>query len=179
VKAPERVETPRLVLRRPRVADADAVYERYASDEDVSRYLAWHRHTSPDVTRRFLQWSDTEWERWPAGPYLIEKKDSGELIGGTGYAFETRYRASTGYVLAKDAWGQGYAAEAVCAQVVLAESLGIVRLYALCHTEHRRSARVLEKCGFDYEGVLKNYLEFPNLAPGAPADCRCYARILR
>jgi ribosomal-protein-alanine N-acetyltransferase len=104
VKAPERVETPRLVLRRPRVADADAVYERYASDEDVSRYLAWHRHTSPDVTRRFLQWSDTEWERWPAGPYLIEKKDSGELIGGTGYAFETRYRASTGYVLAKDAW---------------------------------------------------------------------------
>ena len=179
MKAPERVETARLILRRPKLADAEAVFDRYASDAEVSRYLAWQRHPSPDLTRRFLQFSDAEWERWPAGPYLIEKKDTGELIGGTGFAFETRYRASTGYVLAKDAWGQGYAPEAVSAQVDIGRTIGIVRLYALCHTEHRRSARVLEKCGFEYEGVLKNYLEFPNLAPGAPADCRCYSRILR
>ena len=179
MKAPARVETARLVLRRPRLADADAVFARYASDAEVSRYLAWQRHPSPDLTRRFLQFSDAEWERWPAGPYLIERRDTGELIGGTGFAFETPYRASTGYVLAKDSWGQGFAAEAVNAQVELGRGLGIVRLYALCHVDHARSARVLEKTGFTYEGVLQRYLEFPNLSPGAPADVRCYARILR
>ena len=178
MKAPERVETPRLILRRPRLTDAEAMFSRYAGDHEVSRYLAWRRHPSPDMTRLFLQFSDAEWKRWPAGPYLIENKDTGALIGSTGFAFETDYRASTGYVLARDAWGQGFATEAVSAQVEIGRTIGIVRLYALCHVDHARSARVLEKTGFTYEGVLQRYLEFPNLAPGAPADVRCYSRIL-
>jgi len=37
---------------------------------------------------------------------------------------------------------------------------------------------VLEKCGFDREGVLRAYSEFPNLAPGEPGDARCYALVL-
>lgn len=155
------------------------MFERYASDLEVSRYLAWQCHPSVEMTRLFLQFSEAEWHRWPAGPYLIEKKDTGELIGSTGFAFETPYRASTGYVLARDAWGRGYAPEAVRAQVDLAAALGIVRLYALCHVEHARSARVLEKSGFICEGVLQKYLEFPNLAPGEPADVRCYSRITK
>ncbi len=161
------------------MADAGAMFARYASDIEVSRYLAWQCHPSVDMTRQFLQFSETEWQRWPAGPYLIERRGTGELIGSTGFAFETPYRASTGYVLARDAWGCGYASEAVNAQVRLAGPLGIVRLYALCHVEHARSARVLEKSGFMFEGVLQKYLEFPNLAPGAPADVRCYSRITK
>ena len=39
-KAAERVETERLILRRPTVHDAAAVFARYASDVEVSRYLA-------------------------------------------------------------------------------------------------------------------------------------------
>lgn len=177
-KAPERVETRRLVLRRPTVADAGEVFARYASDLEVSRYLAWRLHQSPEMTRSFLEFSDREWERWPAGPYLVESKADGRLLGGTGLAFETAYRASTGYVLARDAWGQGFAAEAVDAVVDVGRSVGVVRLYAICHVDHERSARVLEKTGFVREGILQRYLEFPNLAPGAPADVYCYARVL-
>jgi RimJ/RimL family protein N-acetyltransferase len=177
-KAPERVETDRLVLRRPTVADADRVFERYASDVEVSRYLAWRLHESPAMTRRFLEFSDAEWERWPAGPYVIESRANGRLLGGTGLAFETSYRASTGYVLARDSWGQGYATEAVRAVVEISRNVGLARLYALCHVDHVKSARVLEKTGFAREGVLQRYLEFPNLAPGSPADVFCYARVL-
>ena len=57
-----------------------------------------------------------------------------------------------------------------------APALGVRRLYALCHVDHRPSARVLEKCGFELEGVLRSHTEFPNLAPGVPADVFCYAR---
>lgn len=177
VKAPERLETARLVLRRPLRDDAEAVFERYASDREVSRYLAWRLHESPETTRAFLEFSDAEWMRWPAGPYLVESRDDGRLLGGSGFAFETPYRASIGYVFARDAWGQGFATEAVLAQVEVAQAMGLARLYALCHVEHAVSTRVLEKAGFAKEGVLRRHLEFPNLGDGGPADVFCYARV--
>ena len=178
-KAPEQIKTQRLVLHRPTIADLDAVYSRYASDPDVVRYVGWPMHRSIADTRAFLAASDGEWEQWPAGPYAIVLREDGILLGGTGFAFETPYRAMTGYVLAKDAWGRGYATEALAAIVRLAPSLGIRRLYAICHVAHRPSARVLEKCGFEREAVLRSYCEFPNLARGVPADVLCYALVLQ
>jgi RimJ/RimL family protein N-acetyltransferase len=106
---------------------------------------------------------------------MIESRADGTLLGGTGLGFETRQQASTGYVLAYDAWGFGYATEALGAMRDLGAQLGLERLYALCHPEHRASARVLEKCGFLSEGTLRGYAEFPNLAPGVAADVLCYA----
>jgi ribosomal-protein-alanine N-acetyltransferase len=47
MRAPERLETARLILRRPRAADAPVIYERYASDPEVTRWLGWPRHTCP------------------------------------------------------------------------------------------------------------------------------------
>jgi ribosomal-protein-alanine N-acetyltransferase len=176
-KAPERVETERLILRRPTLQDAHGVFARYASDVEVSRYLAWRLHLSPEMSRAFLEFSDAEWNRWPAGPYLIESRADGRLLGGTGLSFETPYRASTGYVLARDSWGLGYATEAVRAMVDIGQATGVVRLYAICHVDHDKSARVLEKTGFTREGILHRYMEFPNLTPGAPSDVFCYARV--
>ena len=98
------------------------------------------------------------------------------MLGSTGLGFETPWQASTGYVLAYDAWGLGYATEALTAMRDRAAALGLERLYALCHPGHRTSARVLEKCGFLCEGTLRQYTVFPNLAPGVPADVLCYAQ---
>jgi len=122
--------------------------------------------------------ASTEWDRWPAGPYLAWSRANGMLLGSTGLAFETPYRASTGYVLAKDAWGKGYATELLKAMVEVARMADIRRLYAICHTEHRASWRVLEKCGFVREGVLHRYTELPNLRPGDLCDVFCYALLL-
>jgi ribosomal-protein-alanine N-acetyltransferase len=179
VNAPERVETRRLILRRPRREDADTIFARYASDADVTRLLGWPRHESADATRAFVEFSDAEWARWPAGPYLVESRADGGLLGGTGFGFETPYRAATGYVFAKDAWGKGYATEALRAVVDIARGVGLVRLYALCHVENAASWRVLEKCGFAREGVLQRHCEFPNLKPDDPCDVLCYALVLK
>ena len=43
---PERIETPRLILRKPMLEDAEEVFEAYASDPEVTRYLTWLTHTS-------------------------------------------------------------------------------------------------------------------------------------
>ena len=173
----ERIETSRLILRRPLLGDTSAMFERYARDSEVTKFVSWPRHLTVADTIAFLQFSDAEWDRWPRGPYLIESRVDGRLLGSTGLGFEAPDRAMTGYVLAKDSWGQGYATEALQAMVDQARRLGVVRLYAMCHPQHRASARVLEKCDFTCEGTWAQHAEFPNLAPGVRSDVLCYALI--
>jgi ribosomal-protein-alanine N-acetyltransferase len=174
----ERIETARLLLRRPFADDASAIFDTYAADTEVTKYVGWPRHQSVADTQGFLEFCDAEWSRWPAGPYLIESRADGRLLGSTGLAFEATDQAATGYVLAKPAWGAGYATEALHAMVDLAEAVGVVRLHALCHPAHRASWRVLEKCGFSREATWRGQAEFPNLAPGVRSDLLCYARVL-
>src|SRR5580765_3818584 len=145
MKCPERLETARLVLRRPVPSDAAEIFERYAADPEVTRFMSWPRHESVADTEGFLAFSDAAWRQWRAGPYLILSRD-GAVLGSTGIEFETPYRATTGYVLARDSWGCGYASEALRAVADLAFRAGVERLYAVCHVEHGASRRVLEKC---------------------------------
>ena len=168
------IETERLILRPPRADDAEAIFARYASDPRVTRYLGWPTHRSIEDTRGFLNFCAAEWQRWPAGPFLIESRETRALLGSTGLGFDASDQAATGYVLAHDAWGVGYATEALAAMRDLGARLGLSRLYALCHPQHRASARVLDKCGFTLESTLKAHSEFPNLEPGVPADVCCY-----
>jgi RimJ/RimL family protein N-acetyltransferase len=178
VKAPIRIETTRLVLLQPQAADAVSIFERYASDPEVTRFLGWPRHHSVSETQAFLRSSTEEWERWPAGPYLIWSRSDGRLLGGSGLHFEAPNHAVTGYVLARDAWGRGHATEALRAIVEVAARIGVARLRALCHPEHRASWRVLEKCGFARDASWTQQVVFPNLAPGVPQDALCYAMVL-
>ncbi len=169
------LDTARLILRRPELTDARAIFDRYASDPEVTRYLGWPRHRTVDETKAFLQFSDAEWQRWPAGPYLIFSRADGQLLGSTGLGFETAQDAMTGYVLATDAWGKGYATEALAAMIDVARQTGVIRLSALCHPEHRASQRVLEKNGFVRGDPQTRRVTFPNLVGGIEEDAFCYA----
>jgi ribosomal-protein-alanine N-acetyltransferase len=170
------LQTPRLVLRRPRDEDAQAIFDGYASDHDVTRFVSWPRHDTIEDTRKFLEFSHAEWDRSPVGPLLIESRVDGRLLGATELRFEKPYRASTGYVLSHKAWGAGFATEAVRAVVRLAQATGVVRLYAVCHLHHEAASRVLERSGFVREGVLRKYRVFPNLHDPAPQDVSLWAR---
>jgi [ribosomal protein S5]-alanine N-acetyltransferase len=176
MRAPPIVETPRLVLSAPAVTDAEEVFRRYASDSAVTKYLGWPTHRTVEDTQGFLAFSAIQWEREGAGPYLIWARADGQLLGSTGLGLEPGEQAITGYVLATDAWGQGYATEALSAMVEVATDIGVRQLYALCHPQHRASWRVLEKCGFARDGKWDRQLEFPNIAAGVRQDVLCYRR---
>jgi RimJ/RimL family protein N-acetyltransferase len=173
MKAPPLLTTARLALSAPEARDADAIFERFAGDPEVTRYMSWPRHRSLEDTRAFLSFSASQWQRRDAGPYLIRAREDDRLLGATGLQIDGPGEAVTGYVLAKDAWGQGYATEALQAMVDLARTIGLARLTALCHHEHRASQRVLEKCGFERERRMRRS-DFPNLAPGVRQDALCY-----
>jgi ribosomal-protein-alanine N-acetyltransferase len=177
-RAPRIVPTARLLLRRPEPADAEAIFTRYSSDPRVTRYVGWPAHRTIEDTRAFLTFSEDQWGRWPAGPYLACSRADGTVLGSTGLMFETPRTAMTGYVFATDAWGRGYATEALEAMIGVARNTGVHHLYALCHAEHRASVRVLEKCGFALDGTRRAHAEFPNLRPGEAQAVLCYARNL-
>lgn len=174
MNAPTTIETDRLILRRPVFEDAADIFERYSSDPEVTRYLAWPRHRSLDDTHAFLEFSDAEWQRWPAGPYLICQGTDGSIIGSTGLGFESTDRAATGFVIAKDAWGRGYATEALRAMVQTASGVGVRTLYAMCHPDNHASRRVLEKCDFELDASLSIQEEFPNMNPGVRENVLSY-----
>jgi RimJ/RimL family protein N-acetyltransferase len=177
-KGPDEIETTRLILKRPVMTDAAAIFHAYAGDPEVTRFLGWPRHRSVRDTKDFIRFSLQEWERWPAGPYLILLRGDRRLIGSTGLGFQTRDAAVTGYVLARDAWGHGYATEALAAMVDLAPSIGVVRLFALCHPDHGPSQHVLEKCGFVLEPAAARPVQFPNLPNRQQQPALCYALAL-
>jgi 8-oxo-dGTP diphosphatase len=96
------------------------------------------------------------------------------LLGGSGFGFETPEIASTGYVLGRDAWGQGYATQALTAIIEVAPNIALRHLYATVHADHTPSIHVLEKCGFQL--VEKVPVHFPNLDGGCQASGLRYVR---
>ncbi len=164
----------RLTLRRPRLTDIDAVF-RYASDPDVTCFLAWSRHTVLADSEGFVQRALADWQRGQNLVWLIE--DEGGVVGSIG-ARVSAVNAGIGYVLSRASWGRGYATEAL---QLLSEALTrlspLQMLWALCAMENPASARVLEKSGFHAVQTLKRYFSSPN-ADTAPWDVAVYRRSL-
>lgn len=174
MKPPERFETARLLLRPPTLDDAENIFETYANDPEVTRYLVWEPHETLEDTRKFLQRCVEVWEEGTAFPWVLVLKETGQLVGMLELRFEG-HKADLGYVMAKAFWGEGFATEA--AKLVVDWALAqppIYRVWAVCDVDNYASARVLEKAGMQREGVLRRWLRHPS-AGKTPRDCYAYA----
>ena len=167
------LETARLLLRRPRMQDAEDIF-RYASDPEVARYVLWDAHRSPAETRAWLRRLIRESRQGVPCSWAVVRREDGRVIGTVGfvwYSAENR-SAELGYSLARDCWNRGYATEAL--QAVCQEafaSLPLNRLEAQHDLRNPASGRVMEKCGFQREGVLRSRL----LNKGEFVDVALYA----
>lgn len=178
-RAPQRIETARLILRRPMPADAQAIFDSYASDPEVTRFMAWTTHRSLADTLEFLQLSDAQWAAWKVGAYLVELRERPGVIGSSGLAFPGPIeRAETGYIFAKPFWGRGFATESLLAMVELARALGVQEIAAFCHTKNTASQRVLVKGGLATDRSPHTSCRFPNLQPGDDGISWRYRRSL-
>jgi RimJ/RimL family protein N-acetyltransferase len=171
-----RLTTEQLVLRPPIPDDAQLIYDGYARDPDVARFVVWTPHESIDETQTFIQSFIALGEGDDGYPWIITLQD-GTVIG----AIELRLHppwAEFGFNIARPFWNCGFGTETVEVVVAFALSLpGIERVQAMCHVDNAASARVMEKAGMRYEGRLRRYMTFPNLGPAA-RDVHIYARTL-
>lgn len=158
---PQVIPTPRLSLRRPNKQDAHAIFESYGSDPEVSRFLTWRTHRSLQDTNAFLHASDRGWIQGTELPFLAWSGET--LVGSTGLTLLAEQRARTGYLVARDRWGNGFASEMLVAMIQLARLLDVSEVEALVQPGHERSVRVLSKAGFSRAGVAMGV--HPNLSP--------------
>lgn len=148
------IETERLILRNWQLDDLDDFYE-YAKNPNVGPIAGWEPHLNKDVSLEVLKSFIKNDDRW-----AIELKENGKVIGALRiYPDENKgkyYAKDINYVLSDKYWGKGYMTEAVKSVIKYAFEELNIDLLAVFHYPHNiRSRRVIEKCGFQYEGTLK------------------------
>ena len=148
------LETKRLALRAPRLADAKTV-AALANDRRIAENTARipHPYKMTDA-QGFITGAN---KAGGEAMFLITLRDE-TVIGACGIMMQdligqTR-NAELGYWLGVDYWGNGYATEALHAVVDYAfTDLAHDALQAGARVTNPASRRVLEKCGFQWTGV--------------------------
>lgn len=151
------LHTHRLLLRALDTRDVSDVFA-YARDPDVARHTLWDPHRSLLDTRAFLDFVLDQHRTGRAFIWGIVHLPDARVIGTIGLAnyVSQHSRAEMGFALAKPYWNQGYTSEAVRAVLAFAfRDLQLNRLEAYCKPANTASARVLEKAGMMFEGVLR------------------------
>ncbi|MEN8159047.1 MAG: GNAT family N-acetyltransferase [Myxococcota bacterium] len=159
----EALATPRLRLRRPRVADAALVFEAFGHDPEVMRFLAWRPHASladaeAALGRRIERLANGVEYSW-----ILEAE--GAAVGMIS-AWRDGAALELGFVLTRSAWGRGLMTEAARAVVDWAIGAGVRRVWATCDVENGASARVLSKAGLAPQGPFERPVVRPNLSSG-------------
>lgn len=173
IAAPPRSGLPGLSLRQLERADLDAWYA-YLSNPDVYLHTSWNLRTPDDLLPLFdnIESTDPDSIRRLA----IVDTASGALAGTIGlHTVSTVNRsAEIAYDLAPSHWGRGIAS-AMCEAVTAwaFANAGFMRMQAVVLTRNAGSARVLQKCGYRYEGLLRAY----RMVRGTPGDFAMYARL--
>jgi ribosomal-protein-alanine N-acetyltransferase len=167
------LETPRLRLRKLTLTDADDVFA-YASDPEVTRYMLWSPHASIEDSGKFIKVAIERYNKGMVAPWGIEHKGDRKIIGTCDFIswFPEHSRTEIGYALSRSYWGRGIMTEAVTH--IIACGFGrknVNRIQAMCEIPNVGSARVMEKSGMVFEGILRQYMQ----NRGACRDVKMYA----
>ena len=143
--------TERLVLRRLRVDEADAVAE-YKNDPEVARYQDWDLpYPVEAIAAKIAAYEQRPWP-CPGAGLNVAIEHEGELIGDFGVGWvDDGTEAEIGYTLRREHQGRGFATEAVAAVVERLFSEGVERITSSLDPQNVASIRVLEEVGFRYE----------------------------
>lgn len=174
IMPPDPLRSARLNLRKPIPEDARAIFETWAQDPEVTRFMTWLPHENIDVTRAVLRRMIDAWDHGARFPYVIFEGASDQAAGMIEIRAEG-HRAEIGYVLARSHWGRGLMTEAASTLRDWAFSQPeIYRLYATTSVDNVRSQRVLEKIGMTREGLMRRYIIHPSIST-EPLDSYLYA----
>lgn len=152
------LETSRLVLRRFTLEDAQAMYDNWASDPEVTRYLTWPAHGSVDISKMVLADWVRDYEKDDNYQWAIELKELGQPIGSISVVShnDKAQLAHIGYCIGRSWWRQGIMTEALQAVMdFLFEEVGVNRIESRHDPRNPGSGRVMDKCGMQYEGLLR------------------------
>ncbi len=152
------LETPRLILRPFRMRDAGDVFA-YASDEEVARFVLWDPHRNVSDTRSSIRGIRKLYRHGLPSSWAIELTAEKKVIGSIGFMWVSpeNHSAEIGYSLSRHYWNRGIMTEALSRVLRSAfEDLPLHRIEAQHDVRNPASGRVMEKCGMNKEGLLRD-----------------------
>ena len=153
------IETDRLILRRFAMEDAEAMFRRWASDDEVTKHLTWPTHSGVEISKMVL----TDWtSHYPEPDFynwaIVLKENGPEPIGNIAVVgIDKKVDGATmGYCMSRAHWRKGIMAEALTALIeFLFDEVGCNRIEADHDIENPASGRVMQKAGMTFEGTAR------------------------
>ena len=167
------LETQRLVLRGWKKKDAADLYA-YAKSPNVGPHAGWKPHADIRESRMIITQMFQQNMTW-----AITIRGEDIPIGSIGFepdAYRPHINSrEMGYSMNEDYWGQGIMTEAARRLLKYGfEELGLASVMIRTGEANKRSQRVSEKCGFHYEGTLRQCYRMYN---GEIRDSRVYSML--
>ncbi len=154
------IDTKRLLLRAFCPADAKSVFQNWAGDENVQGMYGEPAYKTIEAVQELLNKYISGYSTGYTYRWAVIEKASGECIGQVAY-FLVDKKNSWGeieYCIGADYQGKGYATEATKAVIDYGfETIGFNKVQICVRPSNIKSKRVIEKCGFEYEGTLRDY----------------------
>lgn len=154
----QRIETDRLILRKAQLGDARPMFDNWASDPKVTKFLTWPSHSSVDVTTQVLESWIEGYAKEDSYQWMIELKELGQPIGTISVVdWNDRVeKAEIGYCLGRAWWHKGIMSEAMQAVMdFLFDEVGFNRLESRHDPRNPHSGGVMRKCGMTFEGTSR------------------------
>ncbi|MBW8814494.1 MAG: GNAT family N-acetyltransferase [Caulobacterales bacterium] len=169
------LETARLRLDPLVEADTQHLFP-VMGDPEVMAYWDVAEIDDPDLVSAIVGGQVAEMAAGRAFYWAMRTLTDRQFLGVCDLSEVDRWhrRAEVGFILGREAWGQGYAQEAMQMVVAFAAANGVRKLTARTHLGNRRSEVLLEKLGFEEEGLLRGHV----LKDGERRDCRLFGLLL-
>ena len=165
--------TERLVLRATTDADIAVMHERVFGDADVMSNVFLGNVMTKERAEGFMREHFTFGAK-RTGIAILTEKHNGNVIGFAGLFPCTAPYADDleiGFVMAKEAWGKGYATEIGVAQLAMGfDELGYQRLLGLVEPRNAASIHALTKLGMRYLTEVKSTTRPPRSVYVMSAD---------
>lgn len=150
------ISTRRLTLRRFTMDDAEQMFQNWANDPEVTKFITWSPHGSVEVTRSIMECWVADYEEPSNYQWAIELE--GQVVGSISVVTlkERAQMAEIGYCLGKHWWHKGIMSEALQGVMkFLFEEVGVNCTTARHDVRNPNSGGVMKKCGMTLDGILR------------------------
>ena len=164
----QQLETDRLFLKPWQTEYAKDMFNNWASDKEVTKYLSWDPHKSLDETLQVV----TMWVSEANYNWCIFDKASNEAVGSISVVRKSDkdFWCEVGYCSSKKVWNKGYMTEALKAVINFLFGEGFYKVQLIHAKENVASGRVMQKAGMTYQGESKA----ASFVRGKFYDCNVY-----
>lgn len=152
------LETERLILRPFELSDAESMFNNWANDDEVTKYVTWNTHKSIEETKHVLSIWVNEYEKEERINFAIVYKENNELIGGIDVVGYFENVPVIGYNLSRKYWNKGIMTEACKRVIELLFSLNYDKIIVEALVENIGSNRVIQKCGGVYQTTYNQFI---------------------